>query len=793
MAICFLMCLCYFKRKGKDFRLLCLTFMACTGRFVEKNGTAQHFLCKLAFLIRSPAFSKNFFFLGMLYYYRRLGNSAFVKTLSDMTFKPSLLLFSFVGVAGLALFLNSTHFFKGSDPTTPEKEAAMMRALLQGLTRHFQPKELDDSFSKDVYGYYLKEVDSGKRFFTQSDIDQLKPFEKQLDDQAKAGIFGFFDLSVLLLDKALAKTQGYYREALSKPLDFSKNESLESDGKKMKWAKDDAELRDRWHKWMKYEVLSRIVDEQIKQDKPDYKGEKKTFEQLEADTRKKVLDIYDKWYKRLQKSDRLRRLELYLNSFTNVFDPHTGYYSPREKENFDIQMSGKLEGIGARLQSDGEKTSVTEIVPGGPAWKQGDLQPKDVVLKVGQGDDEPVDVMGWDIDDVVSKIRGSKGTVVTLQIQKPDGTEKTLKITRDVVLMEEGFAKSLILKTPAAQEKVGYIYLPKFYADFTPQGQTSCAQDVAKEVEKLKKESVKGIILDLRGNGGGSLRDVVQMSGLFIEEGPVVQVKSRGRQPEVMRDYDSRVQWGGPLVVMVNGFSASASEILAAAMQDYKRAVIVGGTASYGKGTVQRFVDLDTYDDGGMRPLGEMKLTIQKFYRISGKTTQLDGVVPDIILPDFYNELELGERENDFPLAANTIDPVSYSQSAYQIADISKLKANSTARVKADPIFQKVNENALRLKRQRDNQVYPLQESAYRTWNKKQDDEAEQYENLFKPIDALQVENLAADMPQIQSDTSRTARNDGWIKERKKDIQLYEALRVMQDMIRIDALAAGKH
>lgn len=729
----------------------------------------------------------------MLYYYRRFGNSVFGKIFSDMKFKQSLLLFSFVGVAGIAFLLNSFSTFKSPDPN-PQKEAAMMQALLQGLTRyHFQPKEINDNFSKDVYGYYLKEIDGGKRFFTQADIDQIKPFEKLLDDQALAGTFEFFDLSSALMDKSFVKTQGWYRDILSKPMDFTKNESLESDGKKIKWAKDDAELRDRWQKWMKYEVISRVTDEQIKQDKPDFKGEKKTFEQLEVDTRKKVLDTYDKWFKRLQKNDRTRRLELYLNAFTNVFDPHTGYYSPREKENFDIQMSGKLEGIGARLQSDGEKTSVTEIVPGGPAWKGGELQPKDVVVKVGQGKDEPIDVMGWDIDDVVGKIRGPKGTVATLVIQKPDGTEKTIQITRDVVLMEEGFAKSLLLKTPSLQEKVGYIYLPKFYADFTPQGQTSCAQDVAKEIDKLKKENVKGIILDLRNNGGGSLRDVVQMSGLFIEEGPVVQVKSRNRQPEIMRDFDNRVQWGGPLVVMVNGFSASASEILAAAMQDYGRAVIVGSTASYGKGTVQRFFDLDNASSNDeVKPLGEMKLTIQKFYRISGKTTQLDGVVPDIVLPDFYNELELGERENDFPLASNTIDPVAYNQSAYRIADMPKLKAYSAERVKADAVFQKINENAVRLKRQRENASYPLQADAYRSWNKKQDDEAEQYENLFKPIEVLNIDNLAADLPQIQGDTSRIARNDSWIKDRKKDIQLFETLQIISDMIRMDGMAAGK-
>ncbi len=724
---------------------------------------------------------------------RRYGTSDLNKFLHDMKLKTSLALFSIVGLVGIALLVKYNPFDNGGPQSSPERDAALIRTITQVLSRgHFQPKDIDDTFSKIVYALYLKEVDGGKRFLTQSDIELLKPYELQLDDQTRAGTFQFFDISVQRLDASLVKTQNWYREILGKPMDFSKNDELQADGEKLKWAKDDNDLRNRWERWMKYEVLSRIIEEQDKQEKPEFKGDKKDFATLEKEQRAKVLDVYDKWFKRLQKLDHNRRLEIYLNAITNYFDPHTGYYSPREKENFDIQMSGKLEGIGARLQSDGEKTSVSEIVPGGPAWKQGVLQAKDVILKVSQGetDAESVDIMGWDIDDVVSKVRGPKDTKVTLTIQKPDGSEKVITIVRDVVIMEEGFAKSLILnESSAPTERIGYIYLPKFYADFES-GKTSCAQDVAAEVEKLKKENVKGIILDLRNNGGGSLRDVVSMSGLFIEEGPIVQVKSRGRATEIMRDNDTRVQYTGPLVVMVNGFSASASEILAAAMQDYGRAVIVGASTTYGKGTVQRFFDLDNAAaDNSVKPLGEMKMTIQKFYRITGKTTQLDGVVPDIVLPDFYNLLDNGESENDYPLASTTIEPVQFNQNVYRISDINQLKSNSQGRVKNDATFQKVTENAERLRKRKDESEYPLQLEKYRSWNKKQDEEAERFENLFKPIESFKIDNLAADLPNIQSDTSRVARNDSWIKERQKDIQLYETLRIMLDMIRIDGVA----
>ncbi len=728
---------------------------------------------------------------------RSLGSFSLDKFLYDMKIKSSLALFSIVGILSIVLVFHKYNPFNNGSGSSPERDAALMSTISQVLARgHFQPKDMDDTFSKSVFALYLKDLDNGKRFLTQSDVEQLKPYELQLDDQAKAGTFECFNRSVTLIEASFAKTQGWYREILASPLDFSKNDELQADGEKLKWAKDDAELRTRWERWLKYEVLRDVTEEQNKQEKPEFKGEKKDFATIEKEKRGKLLEAYDKWFKRLQKLDRNRRLEIYLNAITNYFDPHTGYYSPREKENFDIQMSGKLEGIGARLQSDGEKTSVTEIVIGGPAWKQGILQAKDVILKVAQGetDAESVDVMGWDIDDVVAKIRGPKDTKVTLTIRKSDDTEKVITITRDVVTMDESFAKSLIFNESGAEkDRIGYIYLPKFYADFES-GRTSCAQDVAAEVEKLKKESVKGIILDLRNNGGGSLRDVVTMSGLFIEEGPIVQVKSRGRAAEILRDNDARIQWGGPLIVMVNGFSASASEILAAAMQDYGRAVIVGSSSTYGKGTVQRFFDLDNAaSDDSVKPLGEMKMTIQKFYRITGKTTQLDGVTPDIVLPDFYNLLENGERDNDYPLASTTIEPIPFKQSAYHITDVNQLKSNSQARVKADPTFQKVSDNAVRLRKRKDDSTYPLQAEKYRQWNKKQDQEAEQFDNIFKPIESFKIGNLAADLPQIQSDTSRIARNESWIKERQKDVQLYESLRIMLDMLQIDGVASGKN
>lgn len=729
----------------------------------------------------------------MMYSSRPTGHSDTDQLFSDMKWKPSLFFYSFLGVLGVVFLLNQFAPAKSTDPGLGQ-EAKLMQAILYGIERyHFDPKPVDDRFSRQAYKIYVDNLDGSKRFFTQADIDMLKPHELLLDDQAHNGTFEFFNQSIALVEASLIKTQGWYRDVLAKPIDFSKSETIETDGDKLAWAKDDAELRSRWEKWMKFEVLSRVNDALSAQEKPDYVGDKKSFETIEADTRKSVLEVYDRWFKRMQKADRARRLEAYLNAFISVNDPHTGYFSPQEKADFDVKMSGKLEGIGARLQSDGEKTTVTEIVPGGPAWKMNELEANDVILKVAQGDGEPVDVMGLEIDDVVAKIRGPKGSTVKLTIQKKDGSTKVISIVRDLVITEEALAKSLLLNTSDNTDKVGYIYLPKFYADFTPEGVTSCADDVAKELEKLKRENVKGIILDLRNNGGGSLRDVVRMSGLFMEQGPIVQVKSRNRPPDINTDSDPRVQYGGPLIVMVNSFSASASEILAAAMQDYGRAVIVGTTSTYGKGSVQRFWDLDqAFNDPSVQPLGDLKVTIQKFFRISGKTTQLDGVKPDIVLPDSYNYIDLGERENDHPLDATTIAPVPYGQNAYQVPNMNKLIEKSNTRVKADATMKKIEENAQRLRRQKDVTKYPLQLETYRAWDKKLEDEASQYEKMLQSIEAFQIGNPQADMAHVQSDTSRIARNDSWIKDRKKDIQLFEALRVMQDMIRMDAIAAKK-
>jgi carboxyl-terminal processing protease len=700
--------------------------------------------------------------------------------------------------AGVTMFYGFRALRPSGNEPNPKREALIVQSLVDGLEHlHYSPLNINDDFSEKAFDLYLDRLDRGKRFLSKNDIAQLKQYRDQVDDQLNKGDLSFFDLSVFLFKAGVERAKAIYPEILSKPFDFSTDETVEMDAKKRDYASSADEQSAVWRKVLKEEVLSNISNKLEEQKKAQEKKEgdaakkaetPKTFDELETQARKDVKETYDKWFTRLEKLQRKDHLETYLNAITNVFDPHTGYFSPSDKESFDINMSGKFEGIGARLQSDGEQTKISEIIPGGPSWKLGDaLGANDIILKVGQGETEAEDIKGWQIDDVVQKIRGKKGTVVKLTIKKPDGTIKIVPITRDVVIIEEGYAKSAVLEQENSKTgKIGYIYLPRFYADFSDEGDgRNCYVDVKQEIAKLKNEGINGLILDLRGNGGGSLRDVVKMSGLFIEKGPIVQVKTRGYKPSVLDDTDPDVQYDGQMVVLVDFYSASASEILAAAMQDYKRAVIVGSSSTYGKGTVQRFIDLDAMVRGNsdVKPLGSVKMTIQKFYRVDGGATQLKGVVPDIVLPDRYDYIPMGEKENDYPMDWSQIDAVPYGQNVVKMDNLNVVKAASAKRVKENPDFQLIAESAKLLKQRKDESNVSLNFEEYEKKENKLEEENKKFDNLMKEnIPGLQATNLAADVEWVQQDTARVARNQEWLNDLKKDIYLEEAIHILSDL-----------
>lgn len=669
-----------------------------------------------------------------------------------------------------------------------DRNKLLMNLLMQNFySNHFKPREMNDQLSEQVFSLYLKRVDYDKRFFTQEDLKSFDVYKLELDDEIREGTFILYTSVQEKLAKRTQQVQGFYREILATPFDLNAKDSIETDDDKRTFAADDEALRQNWERNLKFEVLYEVAIHLDEQEKADFKGEKKPVEQLESEARAKVLKRYNKLFDRLSRESEVDKLALYLNAIASVYDPHSGYFPPEDKQDFDNSMSGHFEGIGASLNTREGQTVVEEVIPGSASARQGELQAGDVIAKVAQGSEEPVDVLDMDRDEVVRLIRGKKGTEVRLTVKKKDGTFKVIPIIRDIVVLRETFAKSLVLNDKKGKKhSVGYIRLPRFYADFANKDGRRCAEDVAREVEKLKAEGVGGIILDLRSNGGGSLSDVVDMAGLFIEKGPVVQVKSRADRVDVLADRDPRVLYDGPLVIMMNEYAASASEIMAAAIQDYRRGVIVGST-SFGKGTVQRFFELDqqvplrpaTPQDG----LGALKLTIQKFYRINGTTTQLKGVVPDIQLPDpwIYSN-RIGERVEDFPMEWDEIKPASFRTFSITEENIAEVKRRSQERVTKNPSFAMEESYARRVERDSKETSVPLDLERYRALLRSRNEESEAYRKAQQKIESLKAINPSLDMGAIVADSTLRKINDQWIEGVTKDHYIYEALMVARDL-----------
>lgn len=648
---------------------------------------------------------------------------------------------------------------------------------------HYSPTKLDDAFSEKVFDLYIN-TDFNKKFLVQSDIDQLSKYKLEIDDQINNQRQDFFKLNQELVRKRIKEKENWSKEILAKPLNYNVDEEYEADSKKSVYAASTEALRKEWEKMLKYQVLYRIDDALTKQEtaleKKDTSVKVLSFDSIEVDARRKTLKSQEDWFKRLNKINSKDRFSEYANAITGVFDPHTQYFAPKEKKRFDQGMSGQFEGIGARLMQKDGILRVSEIIVGSPSYKQGELKAGDDILKVAQGSAEPVDITNMDMEDAIELIKGKKGTEVRLTVKKSDNSIKVIPITRDVIEIEETYAKSALLDN---KNKIGYIYLPTFYTDFTKNGAHHCSQDMRKEIEKLKKQNIKGLIIDLRDNGGGSLQEVVEMAGLFITKGPVVQVKGKNNVPlNIMEDRNSDVVWDGPLTIMINHSSASASEILAAAMQDYKRGVIVG-TPSFGKGTVQSFVELDYYllpQFDTIKPIGSVKITQQKFYRINGGATQLRGVTPDVLLPDPYEFIELGEKELDNPMQWDEITKANYTE--FNNINYPMVIKNSQKRVKSNPQFNLIEQQAKEIKAKKDDTMYSLSLEKFRAEQKQLRDQNKKYEDLRKEIKGFDAALLNEDKTRMANDTSRLGRETRWAKNVAKDIYIYEASNVLNDL-----------
>lgn len=706
---------------------------------------------------------------------------------------------------------------KSSDP---EKDKALLELLTYVLEKtHYHPANINDDFSKGVYKDYLKDLDASKRFFLQSDIDEFSKYQDKIDDEIKNKDLTFFDLTYNRLQQRIEEAKSYYKEALANPIDYSIDETINTDFDKLPYAKNVDELKERWKKQIKLSTLSSLVEKQKnEEDKLANKGKTpeqrlsdykeklsgrvtptpemekkfldnlkkndtlapKSYTEIEKETRDNALKSLDESFSNLKDLDREDWFSIFVNVIAERYDPHTSYFPPVEKEKFDVSMSGKFEGIGARLQKKNDYTEITELISGGPAWRGKQLEAGDIILKVAQGDAEPVDVVGMRIDDVVKKIKGPKGTEVRLTVKKTDGTIKVISIIRDEVELEETYVKSSIVESNGL--KYGVIYLPKFYINFEDRNNRDAAKDMAQEIERLKKENVQGIVLDVRDNGGGSLSTVVDIAGLFIDNGPIVQVKNTQGNVEVLADRDPKIQWDGPLVIMTNSFSASASEILAAAMQDYKRAIIIGGKQTYGKGTVQKIFDLNqlvrgsTYGD-----LGAVKSTIQKFYRVNGGSTQREGVASDVVIPDRYEFLKMGERDEETSMPWDKIDPARYAvcnkNSKFDLAI-----ANSKKRIETNSQIKLIDENAKWLDDKNKETVYSLKLDKFKEEQKKLEDVSKKYKVISKYKNNYKFTSLPYEVEQMKNDSALKDKRDAWHDNLSNDVYVEEAIRVLDDL-----------
>lgn len=684
------------------------------------------------------------------------------------------------------LFFGFKSWGSGSDDASKQaREEKIIKSVATLLKdKHYSPRNINDAFGKLVFNKFMDDLDPDKNIFTQADINALKKYETTIDDEINGGKLDFFNAVNDMYQKRLPEVVSTYKEILSQPFDFNSNEKVQLDADKAKYPSSESERKDLWRKRLKFMVLERYSELLEQRENIKAKDSIRTDAELEKDARNRVLKIMDRNFDRLKlKFTDDERFNAYVNAISESMDPYTTYFAPVEKRAFDEQMSGKFYGIGAQLREDeGGVIKVVSLVTGSPAWKSGQIQLNDVFLKVAQGNGEAVDLTGYAVEDAVKLIRGNKGTEVRLTIKKSDGSTKVVSLIRDEIIQDETYARSAIINQNG--NKIGYIYLPEFYADFDKQDGNRCSMDVAAEIMKLKQEKVDGIILDLRNNGGGFLYEVVNMVGLFIKDGPVVQVRDRDGKTSVLDDKDPNVWYDGPFAVMVNELSASASEIFAAAIQDYKRGIIIGSSSTYGKGTVQRSIPFGRPVDylTGATDLGALKLTLQKYYRVNGGSTQLKGVVPDVVVPDLYQYLKIREKDNENALPWDEIKPSEYEPWSTSI-NYEAVRRAAAQRISGNPVFSGIQKNADWLNKNADKE-YELNLAKYREKQKQIRAVVKDNEKLSRLPAELNIASLEADNKKFNSDDqAKKDRYQQWLKSLKSDIYIDEAARVIGDMI----------
>ena len=666
-----------------------------------------------------------------------------------------------------------------------DKDKLLIELISHVIQRgHFNVKSLNDDMSEQIFHTYLESIDGQKRYFLQSDFREFAKYMYRIDDQLRELDLTFFDLTYKRLILRMNEVESLYASLLSRPFDFEKKESFDMDYEEQLFPLSQTSRAEKWRKQLKLSTLSVLYD---KVQEAEKKEEESTADHvspswviLEEEARTTTRENMEDYFDLMNDLERKDWFDIYLNAFVLQFDPHTNYFNPDDKDRFDMNMSGKFEGIGARLSKRDQAIKVVDIIVGGPLWRDQLMEVGDEIQLVRQEEGDAVDIRSMRLDDAIKLIKGPKGSTVHLTIKKVDGTIETIPVKRDLVVLEESYARSSVINR--LDQKYGLIHLPKFYVDFKSYKERNAAHDVEQEVINLKEAGVEGLIIDLRNNGGGSLQTVVDIAGLFIDKGPIVQVKSTVSKTEVLRDRDDKTLWDGPMVILVNELSASASEILAAALQDYERAIVLGSKQTFGKGTVQNVVDLNRFlSNSTYGNLGALKITTDKFYRINGGSTQLEGVKSDVITPDRYSYVDIGERDEDNPMSWDQITPLIYTK-WHGYLNYDEVIKQSQDRVNNHPIFKLVDQDAKWIEQRQNDKSIALNYQEYVSELEADRTYADQFDAVKEYYNNLEFTIAPAEQERITKDSIFREKRERWFSDLTEDYYVEEAVNILDEL-----------
>ena len=666
-----------------------------------------------------------------------------------------------------------------------DKDRLLIELISHVIQRgHFNVKSLNDDMSEQIFHTYLESIDGQKRFFLQSDYREFAKYMYRIDDQLRNLDLTFFDLTYQRLILRMNEVENLYVSLLSRPFDFERKESFDTDYEEQLFPLSSSSRAEKWRKQLKLSTLSVLYD---KVEEAKKKDEESTAEHvspswavLEQEARETTRENMENYFNLMNELERKDWFDVYLNAFVLQFDPHTNYFNPDDKDRFDMNMSGKFEGIGARLSKRDQAIKVVDIIVGGPLWRDQLMEVGDEIQLVRQDEGDAVDIRSMRLDDAIKLIKGPKGSTVYLTIKKVDGTIQTITVNRDLVVLEESYARSSVINR--LDQRYGLIHLPKFYVDFKSYKERNAAHDVEQEIVNLKEAGVEGLIIDLRNNGGGSLQTVVDIAGLFIDKGPIVQVKSTVSKTEVLRDRDDKTLWDGPMVILVNELSASASEILAAALQDYERAIVLGSKQTFGKGTVQNVVDLNRFlSNSTYGNLGALKITTDKFYRINGGSTQLEGVKSDVITPDRYSYVDVGERDEDNPMSWDQITPLIYTK-WHGYLNYNEVIKKSQDRVNNHPIFKLVDQDAKWVEQRQNDKSITLNYQQYVSELEADRTYSDQFDAVKEYNNKLKFTVAPAEQERIMADSIFREKRERWFSDLTADFYVEEAVNILDHL-----------